>query len=224
MNEPKAQSQEPTMEEILASIRRIISENDDPAAPAAAATSASAATRPAPSASPSAAKPAADDVLELTDMVGSDGKVVNIASARAEPAIDIPEPSATDEISLEPPRQSQSKPIEVPVEDLELSSPEPDPMPADKTSSSDDDKLVGTGAASLSTAAFAALAHELDRKNNDATPVTSSMALGSGRTLEDLVKEMIRPMLRDWLDTNLPGMVERMVKREIEHLVRRAEE
>jgi hypothetical protein len=209
------------MEEILASIRRIISENDDPATATAAAASSVNAVQAKIASAP--AKPAADDVLELTDMVGADGKVVNIAEAQAEPAVDIPELHETEETPLAPEPPRQFKPVEVPAEDVELSSPEPEPMPADKSSSSDEDKLVGTGAAALSTAAFAALANELDRKSGDA-PVTSSMALGSGRTLEDLVKEMIRPMLRDWLDTNLPGMVERMVKREIERLVRRAEE
>jgi cell pole-organizing protein PopZ len=34
-------------------------------------------------------------------------------------------------------------------------------------------------------------------------------------TLEGLVREMIRPMLRDWMDANLPGMVEQMVAQEI---------
>lgn len=38
---------------------------------------------------------------------------------------------------------------------------------------------------------------------------------GSERTLEGLVRELLRPMLKDWLDQNLPGIVERMVSREI---------
>ena len=43
----------------------------------------------------------------------------------------------------------------------------------------------------------------------------------NARTLEDLVKEMLRPMLKDWLDRNLPGVVERYVEREIVRLTRR---
>ncbi|SVE32942.1 uncharacterized protein METZ01_LOCUS485796, partial [marine metagenome] len=46
---------------------------------------------------------------------------------------------------------------------------------------------------------------------------------GSGRTVEDLVVEMIRPMLREWLDENLPATVERIVQKEIRRLVRQAE-
>jgi uncharacterized protein len=44
--------------------------------------------------------------------------------------------------------------------------------------------------------------------------------LGRGRTLEDLVQEMMRPMLKEWLDENLPGLVERMVRAEIERVSR----
>jgi len=42
----------------------------------------------------------------------------------------------------------------------------------------------------------------------------------NARTLEDLVKEMLRPMLKTWLDDNLPGMVERIVRAEIERVAR----
>ena len=212
MSEPKAQGQEPTMEEILASIRRIISENDDPAATPAKAS---------PGKGAGAQETIGDDgVLELTDMVGNDGKVVNIAAAKATASVNIPEPRATEEPPMADPTP---KIIDVPVDDVELSAAEPAPKRARTTV--DDDALVGAASAAVSTSAFAALAHELSRKNgDDDTATTGSLSIGSGRTLEDLVKEMIRPMLREWLDANLPGMVERMVKREIERLVRRAED
>ena len=44
------------------------------------------------------------------------------------------------------------------------------------------------------------------------------------RTIEDLVKEVMRPMIKEWLDGNLPSLVERLVSREIERLTREAEE
>ena len=44
------------------------------------------------------------------------------------------------------------------------------------------------------------------------------------RTLEDLVKEIMRPMIKEWLDSNLPPLVERLVGREIDRLARRAED
>ena len=46
------------------------------------------------------------------------------------------------------------------------------------------------------------------------------MLVQNARTLEDLVREMLRPMLKSWLDDNLPGMVERLVRAEIERVAR----
>ncbi len=41
-----------------------------------------------------------------------------------------------------------------------------------------------------------------------------------GRTLEDVVRELLRPLLKQWLDTNLPGIVEAQVKAEVERISR----
>lgn len=50
------------------------------------------------------------------------------------------------------------------------------------------------------------------------------IAVGSrDLTLEGLIREMLRPMLREWLDQNLPYLIERLVKKEIDHMVNRAE-
>ncbi len=46
------------------------------------------------------------------------------------------------------------------------------------------------------------------------------MLTQNARTLEDLVKEMLRPMLKSWLDDNLPAVVERLVRAEIERVSR----
>ena len=50
--------------------------------------------------------------------------------------------------------------------------------------------------------------------------LASTVLSNNARTLEDLVKEMLRPMLKSWLDDNLPGLVERIVKAEIERVSR----
>ena len=39
-------------------------------------------------------------------------------------------------------------------------------------------------------------------------------------TLEDVVREALRPMLKSWLDENLPRVVERMVEAEVERVTR----
>jgi cell pole-organizing protein PopZ len=50
------------------------------------------------------------------------------------------------------------------------------------------------------------------------------MQVRNGRTVEELVSELIRPMLKTWLDDNLPGLVERLVRAEIERVTRRRSE
>jgi cell pole-organizing protein PopZ len=47
-----------------------------------------------------------------------------------------------------------------------------------------------------------------------------TMLMQNPRTLEDLVREMLKPMLKAWLDDNLPNMVERLVRAEIERVSR----
>lgn len=51
------------------------------------------------------------------------------------------------------------------------------------------------------------------------------MSVGSSRdiTLEIMVREMLKPILREWLDRNLPYMIERLVKKEIDKMINRAE-
>ena len=50
--------------------------------------------------------------------------------------------------------------------------------------------------------------------------LAQTVLVQNARTLEDLVREMLRPMLKAWLDDNLPGMVERLVRAEIERVAR----
>src|SRR5579859_733587 len=92
MSDAKGQQNEPSMEEILASIRRIIAEDGDTTAPAA---------------EPAAAAAAApvDDILELTDVVEPDGSVVslNAAPAKAEPAPPPPPAAAPPPLREVPP-------------------------------------------------------------------------------------------------------------------------
>lgn len=217
MSDTKAQP-EPTMEEILASIRRIISENDEQGAPGAA---------------PAAAKAPVDNVLELTEMVADDGSVVSLNTPFGDPdvndnlveddededdesGVDVDDDDDDDEIPPLPDEELAEEP-EVAMEDdkVEFSSDETIGQAKPKGL---DDGLMSAASAGAATAAFAALARSAQQSGN------SGMALGSGRTLEDLVQEMIRPMIKEWLDKNLPPMAERLVRKELERLSRRAEE
>jgi uncharacterized protein len=74
--------------------------------------------------------------------------------------------------------------------------------------------------------------HHEDERGRLLSPATSAavdsafnslaqtVLVQNARTLEDLVREMLRPMLKSWLDDNLPGMVERLVRAEIERVSR----
>ena len=56
--------------------------------------------------------------------------------------------------------------------------------------------------------------------NSAFNTLAQTVLVQNGRTLEDLVREMLRPMLKVWLDDNLPSMVERLVRAEIERVSR----
>ncbi len=161
------------MEEILASIRRIISE-DEPAAEAAAPE---AAAQPEPMAAEAMPTVEAEEVLELTDP--------------------LPEP----------------EPVET-HGDLEVheAEPEPEPEPAPMlqpvAADTYDEPLVSDPTADQTATSFGHLARSI------------AMPKG-GRTLEDLVGEMLRPLLKAWLDQHLPTIVQAKVEEEVERIARR---
>jgi cell pole-organizing protein PopZ len=228
------------MEEILASIRRIIA--DDEAKPAAAekAASPAAAAKPAvmkdipPSAIAPAPKPAA---------------VQKPAPAPPPPA-PAPEPvvsnnqddidamlasldAATPEADIRPAQPEPEPDVFELTDDMAL--PEPASAPAAATFSKvepqDDIEFTEAKAARrqpafeppFETAAPARpiLSHSTVSAVESAfNSLANTVLSNNARTLEDLVKEMLRPMLKSWLDDNLPGLVERIVKAEIERVSR----
>lgn len=80
----------------------------------------------------------------------------------------------------------------------------------------DMDDLVAPSAAAAAASSFSGLARSLSSASARPTQVWAG-----GPTLEDIVRSEIRPLLKDWLDTNLAPMVERMVKAEIDKLAGR---
>ncbi|MBK3663409.1 DUF2497 domain-containing protein [Bradyrhizobium diazoefficiens] len=256
MTQP-AKVTEPSMEEILASIRRIIADDEAKPPPAEAAKPAPApaavptpkpqamadvppskvapakpaAEKPAP---PPAAKPApppppppaADAGPNNQDDI--DALLAGLDGATSTPEVRAPEPEPepepdvlelTDEMAVDPvptpaPPPPSFRRVE-PRDDLEFaevppprSTPAPSyaPVDFDAPSLPPQQPILAQSTVSAVESAFNSLAHT----------VLSSNA----RTLEDLVKEMLRPMLKSWLDDNLPGLVERIVKAEIERVSR----
>jgi len=259
MTQP-AKVQEPSMEEILASIRRIIA--DDEAKPAAAEKAApspptpqpssppppspspaAAAAKPekpapapaarapvAPPAAPAPAKAAApiapppppapapavsnsqDDIDALLNGLDEATTPEEIRPAAPEPEPEVDVLDLTDEMALpDPAPQAAFRKVEppddleftetaakAPLRDMAFDLPPPSPM--------DSPPILSRSTVSAVESAFNSLAHTVLSNN--------------ARTLEDLVKEMLRPMLKSWLDDNLPRLVERIVKAEIERVSR----
>jgi len=198
-------AQEPTMEEILASIRRIISEDDAPAAEAA----------PEVAPEPFAAQEPAPEPAPIAE--------VSPAAAEAPAA---PESAPVEEDVLDLTEIYQAPAAET-IGDLDVSTPEAEPEPEPYTSAYAEpapaavpaasyDALVGESASASAASAFAGLAASFARPE----PVAETS--GTGPTVDELARALLRPMLKDWLDANLPGIVETAVRKEVERIARSA--
>lgn len=155
---------DPSMEDILASIRRILSEEEAP-----------------PATGPNAAAPAAEEDVFILD---------------PSMMVDEQHPVHSDETY---PHEAQPHDA-AQVQASGASAPAP---------------LVAPAAAAAAASSVGSLVRTLSSR-------TAQVHAG-GPTLEDIVRDEIRPMLKQWLDTNLPPLVERLVRTEIERVVGRAE-
>jgi len=192
MPTPSAQ-QEPTMEEILASIRRIISEDAEPGKAGAAQP-----------------PPRDGDVLELTNVVHDDGSVGHAAEPppepprrrQAAPPPREPEPSYREREPAPEPRVSRRA----------APAPEPRQMrnqDLDMVDKDDRDGVLSSQATSAISNAFGMLQRERDVSVG-----------GTGVSLEEIVQQLMKPMLAAWLDEHLPEIVERVVQQEVERAAR----
>jgi cell pole-organizing protein PopZ len=239
MTQP-AKVQEPSMEEILASIRRIIADDEakpaaaeKPASPPAAAKPAvmkdippsaiapapkpaAAAPKPAPPAPPPPPPPPVPEPAVSNNQDDIDAMLASLDAATPEADIRPAQPEAdvfelTDEMALPdpaPPAAAFGK-VE-PQDDIEFTeakaSRRQPAYEAPFESAAPARPILSHSTVSAVESAFNSLANTVLSNN--------------ARTLEDLVKEMLRPMLKSWLDDNLPGLVERIVKAEIERVSR----
>ncbi|ANK82333.1 MAG: hypothetical protein TEF_17170 [Rhizobiales bacterium NRL2] len=196
MSDANAQN-EPTMEEILASIRRIISEDDEEEQPKPDAAEEEDsveemlnsepdsdpepepepepepvfAPEPEPEPAP-APEPEEEEVLELTDMVEDEDSDTDLTGGAADDRMEAPAPPLSPQTIT--------------------------------------DRLISDVTAAESAASLAALTHRVSSQRDISVP--------THRSLEDITKELLRPMLKEWLDKNLPAIVQRIVEREIAKL------
>ncbi|HVJ34615.1 MAG TPA: DUF2497 domain-containing protein [Terriglobia bacterium] len=269
-------SQEPSMEEILASIRRIISEEgqEQPGgdalsagalpdvAPVAAAPKAQP-PKPAPQPAPLIPQDEDDDdELVLTEVVttaadiGQNNVVPLKPEARVEAQFDLPDQQADveDDIELamdepdlsEPAATAEAvvpkaaagtrvEPEDFDEDDFEAQPAEPpaleprglaEPSPKSVSNPAADEfarmteelpDLVAPEVAEAATASFAQLLQPGRRSEAPERPT------GDGLLVETLVRQAVEPLLKAWLDTHLEPIVEKIVRREVERLARKAE-
>ncbi|MCA6107775.1 PopZ family protein [Bradyrhizobium cenepequi] len=258
MTQP-AKVQEPSMEEILASIRRIIA--DDEAKPASTdkavndrPASVAAPEKPAVAAAP-VAKPVVKDIPPSTTTPAAQAAAAKPAPPAPKPAPAAPPAKtnsqddidamlasldeATEEAEVRPP-QPDGDVFEL-TDEMALPDPAPTPKPPpptfQKVEPQDDIEFTEATrppppppprqpayeppATESSYAQQPILSHStMNAVESAFNSLANTVLSNNARTLEDLVKEMLRPMLKSWLDDNLPGLVERIVKAEIERVSR----
>lgn len=187
------------MEDILASIKRIIAEDNGPPPAPSRARRPVIAREPAdppPEPSRESAAPAEEAVLELTEPMAGD---VQPASLPPLPPVQA-DPASAATVQPAPEPTVQHAP---PVAPAPAAVGEAAPAPVDP--------IVSDTTAVASRHALAALSALVIKPSS-----------GQDNTLDGLVREMLRPMMKEWLDANLPDIVEAMVAREIQRITGRA--
>lgn len=183
-----APATDPSMEDILASIRRILSEDEKAAG-----------------APPSAA--GGDNVLVLDETMlvpeASPPPPVHSMPAPPPPApSSAARPAAKQMVEPDMTEQTQAQAM---ADDMDF---DPPPIAARPT-------LVAPEAAAAALSSVDTLVRQLAQER-------STQVHRGGPTIEDLVREEMRPLLKEWLDTNLPPLVERLVRSELDRLISRA--
>jgi len=212
-----AKTQEPSMEEILASIRRIIADDDATKAPPKAPEPPKAAAAPAPARPVPPPRPAAPPPPPPAETNGQDdidAMFASVDTTPEEPAA----PAATDILDLTEEMEAPAEPPPVlrridATPDVVEAPPASEPVPTVEAARRQFREQTGPERSLLSSSTTAAV----DSAFNS---LAHTVLVQNSRTLDDLVREMLRPMLKAWLDDNLPNMVERMVRAEIERVSR----
>ena len=182
---PPAGGQDQSMDDILASIRRILNEDEA----AAQATEVAEDTKPeAPSAEePEAPPPPRPPAPEFAPPPIAPSPPPPAARSGPEP-LDL-----SSDMLVTPPIQAASEP---------------------RMGMDDASGLIAPAAAAAAAASVGSLLRAVSSERG-------SQVYRGGPSIEDVVREEIRPILKDWLDHHLPPLVERLVRAEIERVVNR---
>jgi cell pole-organizing protein PopZ len=172
-----ADKEEPSIEEILGSIRRIIAEDDD---------------------APGAAKDKGGDV-----------DVMEREEDEEEPL------ELTNKVQSEQPAPQEAEEMNVTFADPVVEAPAARAMPEERSAMSEERNTADSLLSETTSQATANVMAQLARH----TAINDEGH--DGLTIENIVREMLKPMLRDWLDKNLPDLVQKMVARELDRISKR---
>jgi cell pole-organizing protein PopZ len=194
--------QEPSIEEILESIRQIISEDGE-----------------------DEAKPVIDTSIDFVPAAPPPVTPSNLSLTPEKKS----EPPAVP-LTLTPQQQPADKPFEAPLDLTDKIVPvtpvvaaPPPPPPASVSIEMMDSPMTDKDKSSLISAEAATSATDQLAKllaTNVAVEAEKTVAPGKV-TLEDMTRDLMRPLIKTWLDQNLPGIVEKIVQKEVEKLSRR---
>lgn len=211
-NPPQGGGGDPSMEDILASIRRILNEDEN---------------------EPAEAAPEAHDVVPLdasmlveepdTHIARAPATQAPVAQAPAPSPPVPPAPAPAPAASVSPPSPAAHAPPAAAPQPPAAPPPSPPsssaPMPAEAEARAEVQSQAGLLAPEAAAKASSSVGSLLRTLANERQQVA---VRAGGPTIEDLVREEIRPLLKAWLDANLPPLVERLVRAEIERVVGRA--
>jgi cell pole-organizing protein PopZ len=241
MNNPAPR--EPSMDEILSSIRQIIAEDDASSRKAPSSTPPPPATvtplhpQPSPEVArmQGPAEPLELSVEQIVDVASPDPSSPEVDAAAVDWAADV-QSESSDAAALVGQGYTEADLVE--AEDVSFEGdpdPEPEPVVAAEPppAAPEPPPRPARPAAPVSRAApmpdptlSSDIAEQLLRPATDAAVRHTFARLGNlalanpGLTVEDMMRDMLRPLLKEWLDENLPAVVERMVEREIARISR----
>ncbi|MBB4659230.1 DUF2497 domain-containing protein [Parvularcula dongshanensis] len=225
---------EPSMDEILASIRRIISEEDDGAPDL-----------------PVSRRLETLSLREEAEVEPAPGPAARGKEAEAEAPQPAPEPEAEPDHTPEAEAQSEAEGESEALDDFDPmpeaspvaeASMEPAAVAHEQGATTDDtfdeaeepeaemEPAVRNIAEAMAPGVAASAVSKLSLSEASADKIASAFGAleenvrvsnGSGRTIEDLVEAMLQPMIQNWLDDNLPRIVEEKVEEEVRRLARR---
>ena len=182
---PPAGGQDQSMDDILASIRRILNEDE-----------------------------AAAQAAEVAEVAQPEAPTAEEPEAPPPPRAPAPEFAPPPIAPSPPPPAARSGPEPLDLTADMLVSPPVQAASAPRMAMDDASGLIAPAAAAAAAASVGSLLRAVSSERG-------SQVYRGGPSIEDVVREEIRPILKDWLDMHLPPLVERLVRAEIERVVNR---